>query len=138
MSELPTTPPKKEEQLVAALTKIGSTAPPWANGLVLILGTILAIVTALNVDFGQLINSKMQNDAAQVQVLTQSNTQIITSLNEAIQVQAQQIARLMTDNQNLQAQILELKFQVAALERSCTVLTPTPSIEPAPTAGNPR
>lgn len=144
MSELaPTTatpePPAQPKQDI--LSRVGNAAPPWANGLAVILAALVAVLSVLNVDFGELLSSKINNEAQQAQVELQSNTTIITALNEAIQAQAQQIARLSADNTDLRSQILELRFQVQALERSCLPLTPEavvgptlPFVAPTPTA----
>lgn len=126
MSELSTPVPQPEQPRGGQdiLSKVGNAAPPWANGLAVILAAMVAVLSVLNVDFGELLSSKISNDAAQVRTETASNAAIITSLNASIQAQAGQIAQLSTDNVELRAQILTLRYQVQALQQSCLPLTP--------------
>lgn len=126
MSELSTPAPQPEQPRGGQdiLSKVGNAAPPWANGLAVILAAMVAVLSVLNVDFGELLSSKISNDAAQVRTETESNAAIITSLNASIQAQAGQIAQLSADNVELRAQILTLRYQVQALQQSCLPLTP--------------
>lgn len=115
------------------LSRVGNAAPPWANGLAVILAALVAVLSVLNVDFGELLSSKISNDAAQVRTEIESTATIIGSLNASIQAQAGQIAQLSADNVDLRAQILTLKYQVQSLQASCLPLTPEVFALPTPT-----